>query len=196
MTDKSVSIIDIDRVNRMDTAAFRLLYSYFYKVLVSSAYRFTADVSAAEDIVQEVFTSLWEHKRTFPTEAALRAFFYSSVHNSALNWLKHQSVVSQFEKTTARSESDAVMQGVDDVYAEEVYRQLFSAIDALPGRQREVFLLHMEGKSNAEIAEALNMAVETVKTHKKRGMAYLRAHVSRICLCLLLAQTCILTNQV
>lgn len=182
----NLDIIDMERVNRMDTPAFRLLYSIFYKVLVSSAYRYTADVNAAEDIVQEVFASLWEHKRSFQTQATLRAFFYSSVHNAALNWVKHQNVVSQYAKRTAGQDTATLQQSGEEVFSEEVYRQLFTAIDALPQRQREVFLLHMEGKSNTEIADALDMAVETVKTHKKRGMAYLRKHVGPECLLLLL----------
>lgn len=176
----------MERINRMDTSAFRLLYSVFYKALVDYAYRYTADLNPAEDIVQEVFAALWEHKRSFPSPQSVKAFFYSSVHNASLNWLKHMNVVSGYVQQASLGRAGNLAPADDGFFDEEIYRQLFAAIDALPSRQREVFLLQMEGKSNAEIAETLNMALDTVKTHKKRGMAYLRKHVGQKCLLLLL----------
>ena len=59
-------------------------------------------------------------------------------------------------------------------FSEEVYRQLFETIDALPERCREVFLMYMEGRKNEEVATALHVSIETVKTQKKRAMSILR----------------------
>lgn len=179
----------MEQINRMDTSAFRLLYSVFYKALIDYACKYTADISVAEDIVQEAFATLWERKRNFLSPESVKAYFYSSVHNASLNWLKHQSVVSGYAQQASSSYERATTLTGDEIFDEEVYRQLFAAIDALPSRQREVFLLQMEGKSNAEIAKAFNMAVETVKTHKKRGLAYLRKHVSAECILLMLTLT-------
>ncbi len=61
---------------------------------------------------------------------------------------------------------------------EEIYRQLFAAIDELPPRQKEVFLLCMEGKKNREIAEQLDISAETVKVQKRRAIARLRDKLS------------------
>lgn len=189
MSIHDIGYSDMNRINRMDSSAFRLLYSVFYKVLVEFACKYVADISAAEDIVQEVFATLWEHKRNFLTPESVKAFFYSSVHNASLNWLKHQNVVNGYAQQTSLDHGRASIPVGDEIFDEEVYRQLFAAIDALPSRQREVFLLQMEGKSNAEIAEKLNIAIETVKTHKKRGMAYLHKHVSTECILLLMTLT-------
>lgn len=185
-----VDTIDIERINRMDTSAFKLLYGLFYKALVGCAFNITQDADASEDIVQEIFTSLWERKRSFLTPAALRAFFYSSVHNAALNWLKHRTVVDEYTRQTLDHARLTAAASEDEIFNEEVYHQLFTAIGRLPERQRDVFMLHMEGKSNMEIAAALNMAVETVKTHKKRGMAYLRQNVNPQCLLVLFMSGC------
>ena len=58
----------------------------------------------------------------------------------------------------------------EDTNEEEVYRLLFRAIDKLPARCREIFLLHMDGKKNEEIATVLGISIETVKTQKKRAI--------------------------
>lgn len=182
MSLHNIGHTEMERINRMDTSAFRLLYSIFYKVLVSCAYRYTRNIGAAEDIVQEVFANLWECKRRFMTPVSLKAFFYSAVHNKSLNWLKHRNVVSRYAMAAAGG--DVTAEQHEPVFKEEVYRQLFEAIDSMPERQREVFLLSMDGKSNAEIAAALDITVGTVKIHKNRGITYLRKHVSPQCMLL------------
>ena len=56
---------------------------------------------------------------------------------------------------------------------------LFELIDKLPLRCREIFLLYMEGKRNEEIAGMLSLSVETVKTQKKRAMAFIRENLDK-----------------
>ena len=75
---------------------------------------------------------------------------------------------------------------MSDVFnKEEIYRQLFLAIDKLPPRQREVFLLCMEGKKNKEIAEQLQISAETVKMQKRRAIGRLREQLAPMALALL-----------
>ena len=60
------------------------------------------------------------------------------------------------------------------LHREEIYRQLLLAIDALPARQRELFLLSVQGKTSAEIAAELGITPESVKKQRQRGLARLR----------------------
>ena len=66
------------------------------------------------------------------------------------------------------------MLGDQSMFDEEVYRRLYQAIDQLAPKCREIFLMAMDGKHNDEIAKELNIAVETVKTQKKRAIKQLR----------------------
>ena len=61
-----------------------------------------------------------------------------------------------------------------DYQKEEIYRQLYLAIDRLPKKCREIFLMYMDGKKNEEIAQILSISIETVKTQKKRAMRFLK----------------------
>ena len=74
----------------------------------------------------------------------------------------------------AMSESDYDMDNDETYVREDIYRQLFEAIDRLPSRQREIFVSVMEGKKNQEIAEALGISVFTVKVQRQRAMHTLR----------------------
>ena len=151
MTNNEISI---EQINKLDAAAFRLLYKNYYKALVCYAITIVGDSESAEDIVQELFSTIWEKKMFFRSLASFRVYLYNSVRNASLDYLKHKDV--------------------EGFFSEEVYRQLLQTIDALPDRCREVFLMYMEGKKNEEIATALHVSLETVKTQKKRAMSFLR----------------------
>ena len=156
-------------INRKDI--FERLLSDYYGILVCYAQKYTKLEDIAEDIVQDVFASLWEENRIFPSQANFRSFLYISIRNAAFDYLRHQNVESRYieEALTAnRFLSD------DSFQKEEVFRLLFKQIDLLPERCREIFLLHLEGYDNDAIAKKLSLSIETVKTQKKRAMKTLR----------------------
>ena len=98
------------------------------------------------------------------------------MRNASLNYLKHQGVTQKYMEYLSQTYSPVDEESVND---EEIYRHLFKLIDELPPRCREIFLLHMEGKKNEEIAAMLQLSVETVKTQKKRAMAYIRDNLDK-----------------
>jgi RNA polymerase sigma-70 factor (ECF subfamily) len=77
-------------------------------------------------------------------------------------------------------------EGEEQFFPDEIYRRLLTMIDLLPTRQREVFLMHMDGARNKEIAEKLNISVNTVKIQKKRALATLRQKLNEQQLLLLM----------
>lgn len=166
----------IERINRFDAAAFKFLYDNYYRALVAYAARIVGVVDTSEDIVQELFSHLLERKTSFMTVSALKAYMFNTVHNAAVDYQKHRSVKMAYWRSVADTARPFPLnaQGEEELWDEEVYRLLFNAVDELPSRQREVFLLVIEGKKNGEIAEALGISLESVKTHKRRGMAFLR----------------------
>lgn len=57
---------------------------------------------------------------------------------------------------------------------EEIYRELYVAIQELPERNREIFVLHVLGKNNDEIAESLSLDVHVVNEYKKEAIHFLK----------------------
>ena len=81
MTNNEISI---EQINKLDAAAFRLLYKNYYKALVCYAITIVGDSESAEDIVQELFSTIWEKKMLFRSLASFRAYLYNSVRNASL----------------------------------------------------------------------------------------------------------------
>jgi RNA polymerase sigma factor, sigma-70 family len=111
---------------------------------------------------------MWEKKMRFLSLPSFRTYLYNSIRNASLNYLKHQNVESLYLERLASTYREITEE--EDTNEEEVYRLLFRAIDKLPARCREIFLLHMDGKKNEEIATVLGISIETVKTQKKRAI--------------------------
>ena len=176
MTKNPVPMSDeefLQRINGKDEGAFRRLFADFYNALVSYAMGFVARQDVAEDIVQDLFVVLWERAAPFASYDSFKTFLYHSVRNASLNHLKRGEVEAKY--VAAQSEIDESPDDIDrKIMEEELYRLLFATIDELPPACKRVFELHLEGKGNEEIAALLRLSVETVKTQKKRAMAYLR----------------------
>jgi len=165
----------IQRINARELDAFKELYDRYYRTLVVYAANFIDDEDVGEDLVQVVIINIWEHRLSFSSYAAFTTYLYNAVRNASLNYLKHQGVTQKYMEYLSQTYSPVDEEAVND---EEIYRHLFKLIDELPPRCREIFLLHMEGKKNEEIAAMLH-SVETVKTQKKRAMAYIRDNLDK-----------------
>lgn len=156
-------------------AGFRALYNSCYEPLTVFAVRMVRDREAAEDIVQSVFATVWERRASFATVAAAHSFLYVSVRNRALDLLQHRKVKGEY--ATRASAAAVTIDNPDedpDFFTAEVYTRLFKAIDELAPRQREIFLMSMNGQKNSHIAEALGITEETVRVHKRRAVQSLR----------------------
>lgn len=166
----------LEVVHRWDDESLTVLYRHFYRALVAYSDRMVSDRFVAEEIVQNTFLKMWQKHNVFQSEAALKAYLYNSVRNGSISHLRHAKVDSRRIKnvTAEFAEIGIERQGDPVLQREEVFRQLLRAIDRLPERQKEIFLLSVEGKGSAEIAVELGIKPESVKKQRQRGFARLR----------------------
>ena len=145
--------------------AFKQLYEDYYAPFCLYAKRFVDDKEVREDIVSDVFTSLWDKLDTDSFD----------VKNSCLNFLKHQeyewSYAENIQKKAPLYETET-----DSVYTlDELYRMLYETLNKLPENYRTVFMKSFfEGKTHAEIAEEMNLSVKSINRYKQKTMELLR----------------------
>lgn len=162
----------LEELNKQSSKAYQQLYKDYYRVLVLYAQNFLSTQESAEDIVQQLFITMWEKQTKFLSLPSLRVYLYNAVRNASLNYLKRENVEARYIEQLVNTFHEFTDE--EDTLEEELYQLLYQTIDKLPNRCRAVFLLHMEGKRNDEIAEALEISVGTVKTQKKRAMRFIR----------------------
>lgn len=180
--------LDLDVIHQWDNHSMEVLYDCFYKALVTFSTQMVGDQQAAEDIVQEVFFGVWKQKNQFRTAGSMKAYLFNAVRNESLNTLRHRKVRQETinEVQEQYKSMQLTIDEDEELHKAEVYRQMFLAIDQLPQRQREIFLMAIKGKKNSEIAQALQISINTVKTLKRRGLETLREQLSADSMLLLL----------
>lgn len=163
-------------IHRWDDSSLSMLYKHFYKALVSFSARMVGESKAAEEIVQDTFVKTWQKRNTFHNQGTLKAYLYNSVRNGSISHLRHAKVERSRIEAIEREfiEMKTAEDGELILHKEEIYRQLLHAIDALPTKQRELFLLSVQGKTSAEIAAEMGITPESVKKQRQRGLARLR----------------------
>ena len=156
----------IRHINQGNKHAFKDLFDQYFNALAAFGYKFIPDVSVVEDMVQEVFIVCWEKRGDFNHINALKSFLYTSVRNRCLNHLKHQAVQKKHENSLVyEMESDHHVAGL--VIEEEVFNQLHTEIRNLPKSAQKIMMLALNGLKNQEIADELDISLNTVKTQKK-----------------------------
>lgn len=171
--------MDIASICLWNDTAMGWLYDNYYRALVGYGCQFV-EQEIAEDAVQEIFAVLWQQRPVFKSRQQLVSYLYTGVHNLAYNHLRHKSVLDSYRQhITSHLEEFLLTNEPHDAFnKEEIYRQLLAAVDMLPPRQREIFLMCMEGKKNKEIATQLEISAETVKVQKRRAINALKEKLS------------------
>lgn len=163
------------------------IFDLYYKSILMYANRFLPSKAECEDLVQDVFVHLWEKQLSFPDEISVKVYLYKSTRNKCYNIIKHQKVKDNyFEDALHFLEDDDLF--LKQVLEEEIVRQLHLAIDILPERKRQILKLSLKGLKNNEIAEELDIKLQTVKTLKSQSYKILRTQFKDIdsVLCLFL----------
>lgn len=162
-------------VNQKDKKIWRDFYDRYYAALCSYVSKFLFVSDAVEDLVQEVFISVWEGKRTFSNSKELTNYLYRACYNNALLYIRNNQIRDSILSSLPPEED---FEDEEMIYAltvkEEAIRQLYFYIEELPVEQRRIILLRIEGHSWDEIASKLGVSINTVKTQKSRSYKFLR----------------------
>jgi RNA polymerase sigma-70 factor (family 1) len=154
-----------------DKQSYRSLFNRLYPVMCLFAKKFINDYDDSEDIVQEVFIELWNQWTRFESIEQIKAFLYLSVKNRSLNLKKHLIVREKFVNT-AMPDTEQFFE--EHVLETEVILNIKNAINHLPEQRRKIIILSMQGLKNNEIAEDMQVSINTVKLHKKIAYKQLR----------------------
>lgn len=173
MGDKNDTIVIA--VNRKDERVWGDFYDRFYAALCVYVAKMLPVADAVEDLVQEVFISVWESKRTFVDIKELTNYLYRACYNNTLLYIRNNQIHDTILNSLAEDEGS---EDEEMVYAltvkEEIIRQLYFYIEELPTEQRRIILMRIEGHTWEEIAERLGVSINTVKTQKTRSYKFLR----------------------
>lgn len=153
---------------------FKALFREYFSSLCVFACRYLSDPDLAKDAVHDVFTRLWESKGQLDQLLNEKSYLYTLVRNRCLDLLRNQTVRQKYANTPDFTDKGNEEFLEAEILREETYRLLDRAINELPERSQEILRLKLKGFKNQEIAEKLNLSVNTVNTLKTNSYKILR----------------------
>lgn len=172
-------------MSSMDTLAGRSIESTFDKVYLtyySRMRRFAKEYvlfdEDAENIVQDVFLLLWEKREVLDIQLSMSSWLFSLVKNKSLDYLRHKTVEEEYKQEFMIKVYSLDSMNYTFSSDEDLEQVLVAAINKLPERCREIFLKsRMEGKKYREIAEEMNLSVNTIESQMSIALKKLRCEL-------------------
>ena len=155
----------------MTIKEFEIHFRRLYLPLGMYALRIVDDADVAEDMVQDAFMKTWLYIENGEEIGNFSSFMYRSVRNICLSYLRTRQEILD--------ESNIPEDGQEEIDTSFRDAKIWKAIDGLPEKCREVFLMSKrDGYSNEEIADELGISIKTVKNQMTKAFSRLREALS------------------
>jgi RNA polymerase sigma-70 factor (ECF subfamily) len=171
----------VRRIRAGDERALGEVFRAHFAGMASFVQRFVRSPDVAEELVQDVFLKLWTKREQLAEIETLRTYLFRAARNTALNHLRRQKLERRWQEEQGMDDDPPAAFAADEETTEqEVTAAVQEAINRLPPRCREVFLLSRDGGlTYAEIARSLEISVKTVETQMGRALKSLRVSLKQ-----------------
>ena len=165
--------------DQKENIKFEDIYLSYFSKMKYFALEYVIREEDAENIVQDVFTELWEKKEMLSMHINLVAYLFTTVKNRCLNHLRHKTIVQETATLIQEEYLIALRMNLNSLEAfdqnlfsdQDIEKLITRALDSLSPKCREIFVMSkIEGKKQKQIAAELNISINTVET--QIGIAY------------------------
>lgn len=161
----------LDRLSKGDATALNLLYETYWEQLFISAYNLLKNKEACEDILQELFISLWNKRERLQINISIKSYLYASVTYKVYDYLRKNSKVIQLELLEDFDNRIHFSDPESKMIHKELVNHINEVIQTLPEKCRKVFIMSREEQlSHKEIAEKLKISSKTVEAHITKAL--------------------------
>ena len=176
----------LQAIRRREQGVFKQLFESYFKKMTLFAEYFLFDRGEAEDIVQEVFIDLSNNAPTLPEVSNLKSYLFTQVRNRSLNRLKHLHVEDNYKQWLLEAQAYAEIPEVE--IDQDMLKKVYDVETPKNCRIRSKIIFKrcvLDGKKYKEVAEEMNISVNTVNTQMSRAYKFIRSRLGASFLILL-----------
>ena len=167
------------RVKNDDTIAFEIIFKKHYRALCSYSNQLVINRELAEEIVDDVFCSLWSNRKKIHITTSFQSYLIISIRNRSLDCLRKM----KGEKKYVLDHADKVQckQSIahESMVYDELLHQVNTAVKRLPEQCRLIYLMSRDHElPYREIARSLNISIKTVDTQIGRALRYILLQIA------------------
>jgi RNA polymerase sigma-70 factor (ECF subfamily) len=170
--------VSASQISLGNLQAFEKLFREYYQMLCRYAVRLVDDADTAEEIIQDLFYTLWEKRTELKINTSVKSYLFSAAHNRCLKFIQHHAVEQKYRNYFLKNGSEIDSEPNDSVNVAEIQQIINQTLDNLPERCSRIFRLNrFEGLKYFEIAEKLSISVKTVEANMGKALRVLRRNL-------------------
>ncbi|MGI4022861.1 MAG: RNA polymerase sigma-70 factor [Janthinobacterium lividum] len=168
--------------------AFRYIYKKYWLVFYKYAYNIIRKKEISEEIVQEVFFSLWDKRNTLQITHSLEAYLFKAVKFQTLNFIRSKKVRTNYAASYAAFENTTIdNSNEENMQVNDLKNHIEIEVSKLPDKCQQIFRMSRnEHQSIKNIADVLNISHKTVENHLTKALKHLRYSLGEFLLLFLL----------
>lgn len=166
-----------------DHAAYTAIYHRYKKLLYTFAVKRLDNEQEVEDLLHELFLSLWVKRSELSANTKIVPYLYNAVRYQLINIFSKRKLSARYLDSFNQYLEEELDTDVTDhlIRHKELTALIETEIQALPKKMREVFLLSREtGCTRKEIAARLDLSEETVKSHMHHALKILKTKLGNL----------------
>ncbi|MEJ7588232.1 MAG: sigma-70 family RNA polymerase sigma factor [Ferruginibacter sp.] len=165
------------QVGEADEDAFRAIFYFYKERFYSTALKITHSEDIAEEIVQEVFISLWIKRKQVASAANPEGYFFTMLNNSIYAHFRKLALEKAMKKKVVEQTPHNEGSPVEEMLlAKEKMEMLEAVISQLPAQQRIVYKLSSQQGLSREQIYQLHISPHTVKNHLQQAIRFIRTY--------------------
>ena len=170
----------VQKIKSGDKNVYEKLYSFYHPKLRYFSKQYLLDEDAAESIVQDVFTELWEHRKNLLDNTNIQAWLFTVTKNKSLKQISKERSKQRHDSYLRSRELEVNYKSLSNFDTsnfifEELQQKIDEALTKLSLPVRTVFeKSRYEDKKNREIADELDISIKTVEAHISKALKHLR----------------------
>ncbi len=165
---------------------FKSIYDQYHVMVYNVSLNYLQNVEDAEEITQDVFVQVHGSLHKFKNDSTLKTWIYRITINKSLDFIKHKNSKKRFFVFGKKSDAEVELQRVSHFEHPGILMEnkenaalLFQAINQLPENQKTAFVLSkLDGLSNPEIAEVMELSISAVESLVFRAKSALKEKLS------------------
>lgn len=170
-----------------DSCAFEQLYDRYWFMLYQSGFFILRDKDAVKDIIQDVFTWLWENRLSLNI-TCVKAYLKAAVRFKIANYIRSGNIRDSFFDAVSHLSPQSLSPAGDEIIdLKELQQVIHDSVLQLPEKCRKVYRLSKEeGLSNREIAQRLGISTKTVEAQMTIALKRLRVSLGFCLICMII----------
>jgi RNA polymerase sigma-70 factor (ECF subfamily) len=175
LQNESELVLSLSKGNLL---AFNSLYKAYSKRIYRFAFGYLKSKEESEELVQEVFTIIWEKRSALKHELSFKSFLFTIAFNIIRRHFRTRTYLADYLRSETIDDQD--IQTSQKISYDSLYKYITELVNQLPERRKDIFIKsRFEGMSIKEIADKLTISHKTVENQLTDALKFIRTNLNR-----------------